>query len=289
MKLNDAIEKVLRGSRKPLDAATIAARVLADGLWQTSGKTPAATVAAQIYMSIKRGERRFAQTGPGVFCLFGGKKPLRIGRETNDSGYVYILTNPCFRKDWVKIGKTSRPVDTRSKELDNTATPLPFEIYATLKTGHMTKIENHLHNSIDLIAPKLRIRPHREFFNINPERALKLLRDAAQMFDEEDDVTLGPDIADAPAKNTSRPAKSSAIDSPKESWSGKTQLAKLIARRGGNEGAFGGILKFFSDRGSKVRKPCHANSKWRQPLADAGVKFDKSDYVKDWEHAKNPL
>ena len=26
-------------------------------------------------------------------------------------GYVYILTNPSFREDWVKIGKSSRPVD----------------------------------------------------------------------------------------------------------------------------------------------------------------------------------
>lgn len=42
-------------------------------------------------------------------------------------GYVYILTNPSFREDWVKIGKSSRPVDVRSKELDNTAVPLPFE------------------------------------------------------------------------------------------------------------------------------------------------------------------
>ena len=39
-------------------------------------------------------------------------------------GYVYILTNPSFKKDWVTIGKSSRPVDVRSKELDNTAVPL---------------------------------------------------------------------------------------------------------------------------------------------------------------------
>lgn len=49
-------------------------------------------------------------------------------------GYVYILTNPSFREDWIKIGKSGRPVDVRSKELDNTAVPLPFEIFATLKT-----------------------------------------------------------------------------------------------------------------------------------------------------------
>lgn len=49
--------------------------------------------------------------------------------EKTESGYVYILTNPSFREDWVKIGKSSGPVDIRSKELDNTAVPLPFEIY----------------------------------------------------------------------------------------------------------------------------------------------------------------
>ena len=46
---------------------------------------------------------------------------------TKEPGYVYILTNPSFREDWVKIGKSSRPVDVRSKELDNTAVFLPFE------------------------------------------------------------------------------------------------------------------------------------------------------------------
>lgn len=59
----------------------------------------------------------------------------------NETGYVYILTNPSFREDWVKIGKSSRPVDVRSKELDNTAVPLPFEIYATLKTTKYAKVD----------------------------------------------------------------------------------------------------------------------------------------------------
>lgn len=51
--------------------------------------------------------------------------------SSKEPGYVYILTNPSFREDWVKIGKSSRPVDVRSKELDNTAVPLPFEIFHT--------------------------------------------------------------------------------------------------------------------------------------------------------------
>ena len=59
----------------------------------------------------------------------------------NEPGYVYILTNPSFREDWVKIGKSSRPVDVRSKELDNTAVPLPFEIFATMKTTKYNEVE----------------------------------------------------------------------------------------------------------------------------------------------------
>ena len=58
--------------------------------------------------------------------------------NNKEPDYVYILTrltsgrlatckNPSFRKDWVKIGKNSRPVDVRSKELANTAVPLPFK------------------------------------------------------------------------------------------------------------------------------------------------------------------
>jgi hypothetical protein len=61
--------------------------------------------------------------------------------SNKEPGYVYILTNPSFKEDWVKIGKSSRPVDVRSKELDNTAVPLPFEIFATMKTVKFNEVE----------------------------------------------------------------------------------------------------------------------------------------------------
>lgn len=60
--------------------------------------------------------------------------------KISEQGYVYILTNPSFKEDWVKIGKSARPVDIRSKELDNTAVPLPFEIFAAIKTCKYTMI-----------------------------------------------------------------------------------------------------------------------------------------------------
>ena len=98
-------------------------------------------------------------------------------------GYVYILTNPSFREDWVKIGKSSRPVDVRSKELDNTAVPLPFEIYATLKASKYDKVEKQIHKQIDRLTD-LRIRQNREFFNIAPSVALDIMRDIADLLED---------------------------------------------------------------------------------------------------------
>lgn len=100
-----------------------------------------------------------------------------------EAGYVYILTNPSFREDWVKIGKSSRPVDVRSKELDNTAVPLPFEIYATLQTSKYDKVEKQIHKQIDRLTD-LRIRQNREFFNISPSMALDIMRDIADLLDD---------------------------------------------------------------------------------------------------------
>ena len=109
-----------------------------------------------------------------------------------EAGYVYILTNPSFKEDWVKIGKSSRPVDIRSKELDNTAVPLPFEIYATLKTVKYNEVEKLIHKTIDRLTD-LRIRQNREFFNVAPAKALDILKDISTTLDdaEIDEVYLG--------------------------------------------------------------------------------------------------
>ena len=103
--------------------------------------------------------------------------------EACTPGYVYILTNPSFKEDWVKIGKSSRPVDVRSKELDNTAVPLPFEIFATMKTSKYNEAEKLVHRYIERFT-NLRIRNNREFFNVKPEIALEIFRDVALVIDD---------------------------------------------------------------------------------------------------------
>ena len=103
--------------------------------------------------------------------------------STKEPGYVYILTNPSFREDWVKIGKSVRPVDVRSKELDNTAVPLPFEIFATLKTVKYNEAEKLVHRYIERFT-NLRIRNNREFFNVKPEEALEIFKEVAMLLDD---------------------------------------------------------------------------------------------------------
>lgn len=98
-------------------------------------------------------------------------------------GYVYVLTNPSFKHDWVKIGRSSRMPEIRSKELYNTSIPLPFEIYATLSTKKYIEAENLIHKSIDRLSD-LRINKSREFFNIAPELAYEILLDVSRLLDD---------------------------------------------------------------------------------------------------------
>ena len=66
-----AAEKVLIESGKPLSCREIADAVLNKGYWQTSGKTPWATVAAQIYTDINKhgAASRFLKEGPDSFTF----------------------------------------------------------------------------------------------------------------------------------------------------------------------------------------------------------------------------
>ena len=98
-------------------------------------------------------------------------------------GFVYILTNPSFREDWVKIGKSASPIDVLCRELDNTSIPLPFEIYATMETSGFHRAIKIIHAMIDILADKPN-RKKRGFFNVDPESVLKIFQSVACSFDD---------------------------------------------------------------------------------------------------------
>ena len=66
MSSRNAAEQILREAGSPLHAREITKRMLDRKLWEPQGKTPAATVSAQLYTEInKRGDRsRFVLTAP---------------------------------------------------------------------------------------------------------------------------------------------------------------------------------------------------------------------------------
>jgi hypothetical protein len=83
----------------------------------------------------------------------------------------------------VKIGKSSVSVEKRVKQLDGTSVPLPFEIFATMKTVKYNEAEKLIHRYIERFT-NLRIRDNREFFNVKPEDALAIFRDVAMVLDD---------------------------------------------------------------------------------------------------------
>jgi hypothetical protein len=305
MTLKDAIEKVLREARRPLSTDEICKRVLAKGLWHTNGKTPSATVGAQIYTSIKDGKNRFVKVGKGVFGLEGvkyaavarqaqkGKMALAAGNEkVKKAGYVYILTNPSL-KGMVKIGKTSNPVNTRSKQLYNTAIPTEFVEFASLKTSKYAQVEELVHRILTKLTRK-RVNENREFYKIKPQEALEILTDVSRLLSTQDCSfnIPGETKKDKPQKKavaTKKPLRPKTPKSPslpegKGRWGNKTQLANLLAEHGGNPGSGGHLLLTLSGK-----RKCPVTSRWCPVLSSVGIKFDANDFVVDWTKAKNPL
>lgn len=71
MSVLDRVETVLAQAGKPLHYQEITERLLEGGLWKTKGKTPSATVNAQLAVDIKKrgANSRFQRTAKGVFAL----------------------------------------------------------------------------------------------------------------------------------------------------------------------------------------------------------------------------
>ena len=86
-------------------------------------------------------------------------------------GTVYVLTNPAM-PGMVKIGKTTRDVTHRLKDLYSTGVPLPFECEYAALVNDVDKTEKVFHKTFY----QSRVNPKREFFNIKPLQAIDLLK-----------------------------------------------------------------------------------------------------------------
>lgn len=106
-----------------------------------------------------------------------------------EPGFVYILTNPSFKDDIVKIGLTSGTVEKRMKELHTTGVPTPFEKYASIMTSKYEEVERFMHHSLSLLCEGCRVNDNREFFKVGPEKALSFMMEIAELLDDAEITT----------------------------------------------------------------------------------------------------
>jgi hypothetical protein len=86
-------------------------------------------------------------------------------------GIVYILTNDSM-PGIIKMGITDESIQDRMKSLDNTSIPTPFRFYFAIEDDRYKEIEKLVHNTF----ADYRIRQNREFFKVDPERAVSALK-----------------------------------------------------------------------------------------------------------------
>lgn len=130
--------------------------------------------------------------------------------NSDDYGIVYVLTNPLM-PNLVKVGMTTRcDISERMRELYTTGVPVPFECaYACkVKKSDCCKVEGALHTAF---APN-RINSAREFFKIEPEQAIVILKllnceDISKEVDKDidDSLTVEDKAASAKVKSSRRP------------------------------------------------------------------------------------
>lgn len=83
---------------------------------------------------------------------------------------VYLLTNPTI-PDLVKIGRTT-DLEARLRQLStHSGVPVPFECFFACEVQDSVKVERALHDAFG----DHRINPKREFFRLNPDRAVAIL------------------------------------------------------------------------------------------------------------------
>ena len=103
---------------------------------------------------------------------------------------IYVITNPDFADNCVKIGYTT-DLKNRLKTF-NTGAPKDYEVFCTYDVPVVEKHKNDkmLHALLTKLDPNLKVDPKKEFFYLFPEEAYDILKYIAIMHDREDCLHL---------------------------------------------------------------------------------------------------
>lgn len=94
-------------------------------------------------------------------------------------GAVYVISNPSFGKDVVKIGLTRRVFnncESRLSELNNASVPFLFNAHCILWSDDCFKLESDLHNRLNSHRVN-KINTRKEFFKIPLQELEKIIKD----------------------------------------------------------------------------------------------------------------
>ena len=83
---------------------------------------------------------------------------------------IYILINESMQ-GYIKIGRTS-DINRRIQELDWTNIPLPFQCFYAARVKDVNFVEKQIHTAF----ADNRVRSNREFFKMNPERVVAIIK-----------------------------------------------------------------------------------------------------------------
>jgi len=97
------------------------------------------------------------------------ERVTKVGENMN-SGYVYILMNDSM-PGIIKIGKTTRAVRQRARELSGTSVPTPYKVVFEIFVNDADGLEKLIHETLI----DYRINPNREFFRYPINEAISLI------------------------------------------------------------------------------------------------------------------
>lgn len=79
-------------------------------------------------------------------------------------GFIYIVRNPSHETDVYKVGKTSRTIDERLKELNSETSNIgKFDLIKSFLVNDIDRAEIECHKNLD----SMRVQNNREFFKSN--------------------------------------------------------------------------------------------------------------------------
>jgi hypothetical protein len=98
-----------------------------------------------------------------------------------NAGYIYILRNPTMVKDIFKIGLTRNDVNERANQLSKTSVPDKFFNAQEWNVKDCLKAEKEIHDRLD----NYRVDPRREFFKIDYDKAVKVIKEVVEEINKE--------------------------------------------------------------------------------------------------------